>query len=313
MPEVDGRESPPEASRLDRGGVLVIDKPPGPTSHDIVAVVRRRLRGAKVGHTGTLDPFATGVLPLVIGRATRLARYLTASDKEYHAVIRLGRATDTHDATGAVVSEAPPGTAMPGAETLSALLATFLGTWPQVPPSFSAKMSDGVRAYKQARRGVALQLAPVQVTVLEIDLLSVQGPLVAARLVSSAGFYVRAFAHDIGLRLGVGACLEALRRTRSGAFGLRDAVTLDKVHEKGLLDHLVPLEALLPDWPSVVVTGEGVARVGHGRDLEAGHCVDGLPPEADATPFRVLGPDGRLVALAEVAPGPVLHPAVVLV
>jgi tRNA pseudouridine55 synthase len=306
---MDARDSAPEAERLDRGGVLVIDKPPGPTSHDIVAVVRRRLRGAKIGHTGTLDPFATGVLPLVIGRATRLARYLTASDKEYHAVIRLGRATDTHDVTGAVLSEAPPGTAMPGAQALSALLTTFLGTWPQIPPAFSAKMSDGVRAYEQARRGVAIQLAPVH----EIELLSVEGPLVSVRLVSSAGFYVRALAHDVGLRLGVGACLDALRRTRSGVFGLRDAVTLDKVDQEGFLDHLVPLETLLPDWPAVAVTSEGAARVGHGRDLEPVHCVTGLPREAGAASFRVLGPDGRLLALAEAAPGAVLHPTVVLV
>jgi tRNA U55 pseudouridine synthase TruB len=174
-------------------------------------------------------------------------------------------------------------------------------------------MSQGVRAYAQARRGVALQLAPVQVTVRELEVLSVQGPLVAVRLVSSAGFYVRAFAHDLGLRLGIGACLESLRRTRSGDFGLGDALTLDRVHQERLLDHLVPLEALLPDWPSVTVTGEGVARVGHGRDLEAGHCREGLPGGGGATLFRVLGPDGRLVALAEAAPGPVLHPAVVLV
>jgi tRNA pseudouridine55 synthase len=310
---MDARDSAPEAGRLDRGGVLVIDKPPGPTSHDIVAVIRRRLRGAKIGHTGTLDPFATGVLPLVIGRATRLARYLTASDKEYDAVIRLGRTTDTHDVTGSVLSEVPPGTAMPGAQTLSALLTTFLGTWLQTPPAFSAKMSDGVRAYEQARRGVAVQLAPVQVTVHEIELLSVEGPLVSVRLVSSAGFYVRALAHDIGLRLGVGACLDALRRTRSGVFGLRDAVTLDKVDHDGFLDHLVPLEALLPDWPAVAVTSEGAARVGHGRDLEPIHCVTGLPREAGAASFRVLGPDGRLLALAEAAPGAVLHPTVVLV
>jgi len=310
---MDARDSAPEAERLDRGGVLVIDKPPGPTSHDIVAVVRRRLRGAKIGHTGTLDPFATGVLPLVIGRATRLARYLTASDKEYHAVIRLGRATDTHDVTGSVLSETPPGTAMPGAQTLSALLATFLGTWPQTPPAFSAKMSDGVRAYEQARRGVAIQLAPVQVTVHEIELISVEGPLVSVRLVSSAGFYVRALAHDVGLRLGVGACLDALRRTRSGVFGLREAVTLDKVDQEGFLDHLVPLETLLPDWPAVAVTSEGAARVGHGRDLEAVHCVTGLPREGGGGSFRVLGPDGRLLALAEAAPGSVLHPTVVLV
>lgn len=303
----------PIAAAGTRGGVLVVDKPAGPTSHDVVAVARRRLHGAKVGHTGTLDPFATGVLPIVVGRATRLARYLSSSDKEYHALIRLGRATDTYDATGAVMCEAPPGAPLPTPDAVAAVLLTFLGTWPQTPPSFSAKMSDGVRAYEQARRGRVVELAPVDVTVSAIELLSMRGSMVAVRLVSSAGFYVRAFAHDVGLRLGLGGCLEELRRTRSGMFRLEDAITLDALQEPGLEGRLIPPEDLLPDWPGVALTAEGVERVVHGRDLGPDHCESHLLPGPDNALVRLVGPDGMLVALGKAGPGAVLHPAVVLV
>jgi tRNA pseudouridine55 synthase len=315
VPDVSAPQDPSDPSGFGRGGVLVIDKPPGPTSHDIVAVVRRRCRGLKVGHTGTLDPFATGVLPLVVGQATRLARYLGGDEKEYRAVIRLGRATDTHDETGQVVFEAPAGARMPGEDELTALLSTFLGTWAQTPPAFSAKLSDGVRAYDEARRGRPVSLAPVQVTVSDIELLGMEGPLATVRMATSAGFYVRAFAHEIGLRLGVGACLSSLRRTRSGGFRIEDAVSLAAVVEPGLERHLVRLEALLPDFPSVVLTAEGVDRAGHGRELGPLH-YSGQRPERPAgsggTPVRLLGPDGRLLALGEMAAGGILHPVVVL-
>ena len=207
---------PGEAGSDARGGVLVLDKPPGPTSHDCVAAVRRKFRGSKVGHTGTLDPFATGVLPIVVGRATRLARYLSGTEKEYDALIRLGRATDTHDATGTVVFEAPDGLAIPDSDAVATVLDGYRGTWMQTPPAFSAKLAGGVRAYEQARRGRPVELAPVAVTVSALELLSVAGPLVRLRLVSSAGFYVRSLAHDIGVKLGTGATLEGLRRLRSG-------------------------------------------------------------------------------------------------
>jgi tRNA pseudouridine55 synthase len=304
-----------DPSGFGRGGVLVIDKPPGPTSHDIVAVVRRRCRGLKVGHTGTLDPFATGVLPLVVGQATRLARYLGGGDKEYRATIRMGRATDTHDETGQIVFEAPAGTRMPGEGELRALLSTFLGTWEQTPPAFSAKLSDGVRAYDEARRGRPVSLAPVPVTVSDIELLGMDGPMVTVRLVTSAGFYVRAFAHDMGSRLGVGACLSELRRTRSGDFRIEDAVGLAAVVDPGLERYLVRLEALLLDFPAVVLTAEGVERVAHGRELGPAHYggarLEG-PARSGGRPVRLLGPDGRLAALGEMAAGGVLHPAVVL-
>jgi tRNA pseudouridine55 synthase len=297
----------------DRGGLLVVDKPPGMTSHDVVASVRRRLRGAKVGHTGTLDPFATGVLPLVVGSATRLAAYLTSSDKEYEALVRLGRATDTHDGTGRTVFEAPPEAVLPGPEAIGEVLSGFLGTWLQVPPAFSAKRAAGARAYELARRGAAVALAPVEVTVRELELRSVDGTLVSVRLVSSAGFYVRAFADEVGRRLGTGACLEQLRRTRSGAFGLGQAVTLERALTDDIRALLVPLEALLTEWPSVVLTAEGVDEVRHGRSVGPARWTGPGPPADCPTRVRLLGPDARVVALAEIGPGRSLRPAVVLV
>jgi len=295
-----------------RGGVLVIDKPAGPTSHDVVAVVRRAFRGAKVGHTGTLDPFATGVLPIVIGRATRLARFLTGADKEYDALVRLGRSTDTYDVTGRVVYEAPEGFPLPSPAAVAEVLLGYLGSWMQTPPAYSAKQADGVRAYAQARRGRAVELAPVPVRVEALDLLSVDGPLVRLRLVSSAGFYVRALAQDLGERLGTGATLEGLRRLRSGSFGLADAVTLDAVVRSEAGSRVVPLDALLTDWPAAVLTAEGVDWVAHGRAVGPGQCVGPLAARS-GTPVRLVGPDGSLLAVGEPGPGGVLHPAVVLV
>ena len=307
-----GRRRRADDGEIVRGGVLVIDKPAGPTSHDVVAVVRRAFRGAKVGHTGTLDPFATGVLPIVIGRATRLARFLTGADKEYDALVRLGRSTDTYDVTGRVVYEAPEGFPLPSAAAVAEVLHGYLGSWMQTPPAYSAKQADGVRAYAQARRGRAVELAPVPVRVEALDLLSVDGPLVRLRLVSSAGFYVRALAQDLGERLGTGATLEGLRRLRSGSFGLADAVTLDAVVRSEAGSRVVPLDALLTDWPAAVLTAEGVDWVAHGRAVGPGQCVGPLAAQS-GTPVRLVGPDGSLLAVGEPGPGGVLHPAVVLV
>jgi tRNA pseudouridine55 synthase len=302
-----------EAGPASRGGVLVIDKPAGPTSHDIVALVRRRFRGTRVGHTGTLDPFATGVLPLVVGRATRLARYLSGADKEYDALIRLGRATDTHDSTGTVTFEAPDGFPVPAVARLAELLEGYRGTWMQTPPAYSAKRAGGVRAYDQARRGEPVALTPVKVSVSAIELLSADGPLVRVRLVSSAGFYVRALAHDIGLKLGTGAALDGLRRLRSGPFTLSDAVTLDAVVQAETEPRLLPLESLLPEWPAVVLTPEGTAWASHGRHLGPAQWRGGPNGLAAGTRVRCFGPDGLLIAVGEAGPGGVLHPAVVLV
>jgi tRNA pseudouridine55 synthase len=223
-----GNTPPPQP--LD--GILVVDKPAGPTSHDVVDRVRRAIGVRRIGHTGTLDPFATGVLALVVGRATRLAQFLTAADKAYDATIRLGIATDTYDLTGRVAGASPgspddglpPGAAFPDRAAVEQVLATFLGTYPQAPPPFSAKKIDGVRAYVKARQGTPVEPRPVVVSAHELALESVEGGVVRVRIRCSTGFYVRALAHALGERLGVGAHLEALRRTRSAGFGIDDAV-----------------------------------------------------------------------------------------
>ena len=222
-------------------GVLVIDKPAGPTSHDIVACVRRTLGLKKVGHLGTLDPLATGVLPLVVGRATRLASLLAGASKQYDAVIRLGVITDTYDITGTVVggadaprpdaTSAAHGELQPSPETIAHAAAGFVGSYPQRPPPFSAKKIDGVRAYALARRRQPVEVTPAQVTVEALTVLSIDGPRVRCRMVCLSGFYVRSLAHDLGGVLGCGGCLETLRRERHGPFNLQAAVPLAQIVE----------------------------------------------------------------------------------
>ena len=298
-----------------RGGVLIVDKPPGMSSHDVVSVVRRALQRMKVGHTGTLDPFATGVLPLVIGHATRLAQFFAGAEKEYEARIRLGRTTDSYDLTGTVTSEATPGSPKPSGQAIRDALESFVGPLMQVPPAYSAKMTAGVRAYERARRGVAVELPASAVTLHRAEVVGIDGDLVDIRLTCSAGFYVRSLAHDLGARLGTGAHLDSLRRTRSGAFDLASAVTLDAVPDQGeqLLARMIPLDSLLPGLPAMAVTLSGVQYVRHGRDLGPAELRDAPGSEPWPDRVRLIGPDGTLLAIADRSAGPVLHPAVVLV
>jgi tRNA pseudouridine55 synthase len=301
-------------------GVLVIDKPEGITSHDVVSVARRALHERRVGHTGTLDPLATGVLPLALGRATRLVRFLSASDKEYEAGIRFGVTTDTYDITGREVTRTPAH--VPEA-TLRAVLDSLRGRQMQTPPTYSAKRVDGKRAYDLARRDEPVVLDPVPVDVRELTLLEADAEHCVVRLTCSAGFYVRAFAHDIGQRLGPGACLESLRRTRSGEFSLERAITMDELvsEDEPARSWVIPLENLLPALPGVRLTDEGRLRVSHGRVVETPHYTASEdsahgpvnPDGSSAGWVRLLDGDGRLVALAR--PGPTkgsLHPQVVL-
>ena len=211
---------------------LVIDKPAGPTSHDVVARVRRALGTSRIGHTGTLDPLATGVLPLVVGRATRLASLFSGAEKEYDAGVRLGLATDTYDAAhlSGPVPDAPAGI---GADAIEAALEAFRGTYSQAPPAYSAKKINGVAAYKLARRNEPVQPRAVTVTVHRLTLLSYANGLAQLRVHCSAGFYVRSLAHDLGARLGCGAHLESLRRTRAGSFDESAAVPLAEVESEG--------------------------------------------------------------------------------
>ena len=313
--------TPPVSPPLD--GVLVVDKPPGPTSHDVVARVRRACRGARVGHTGTLDPLASGVLPLVLGRATRLARFLSASDKSYEATLRLGIETDTYDAEGQVVARAPDArlgaASLPEAADVEGALARFRGPLEQVPPPFSAKKVEGTRAYELARQQRPFALQPVPVTVHALDLVSCDGALVRVTLTCSAGFYVRVLAHELGRALGCGAHLAALRRTRSGDFGLDRAVAL-AVAEAGpeaIAAGLVPLDALLHRLVAARLTPRGLERARHGRELDEDD-IDawvGAGPEDDATaPVRLLDAAGHLQAIARRrARGAPLHPGIVLV
>ena len=290
-------------------GVLVVDKPAGPSSHDVVARVRRALHTPAVGHTGTLDPLATGVLPLVIGKATRLAQFLTPDEKEYLAEVRLGVAPPTYDA-----EERPAAVAVPGltAERVETLLGEFRGAYRQMPPPFSAKKVAGRRAYQLARDRRPVTIAAVEVHVSALELLSLEDGAARLRVVASSGFYVRVLAHDLGQRAGCGAHLSALRRVRAGDFSLADAVPLDVVEQEGenAAARLVPMERLLPGLPGVVLTERGLRRAGHGNTLAPGDFV--RPPEAGADRIRLLDASGGLFGIAEPGPGGVLHPRVVL-
>jgi tRNA pseudouridine55 synthase len=308
-------------------GVLIVDKPLGPTSHDVVARVRRAIGISRIGHTGTLDPLATGVLPLVIGRATRLARFLSADDKEYLAGIRLGLATATYDAEERLVRDdhGEPALLLPVVNRpacteadVREALTDFTGTYWQVPPPFSAKKVGGTPAYLLARYNKNIELKAVEVTVRELELVGCADGLVTIRLVCSSGFYVRSLANDLGERLGCGAHLESLRRTRAGEFGQDTAVPLAVVEQErgAALARLVPVEGLLSGLPHVVVNERGARRAAHGNSLAAEDLWDAdrtVPPAASPGPVRVLDADGALLAIGEPGAGGLLQPVVVLV
>lgn len=291
-------------------GVLVIDKPIGPTSHDIVACARRALGTSRVGHTGTLDPNASGVLPLVLGRATRLAQFLTGREKEYLATVRFGRTTDTYDAAGTMLSD---GGGVPARADLERALDAFRGTFAQMPPAHSAKKVDGERAYALARAAKPVVLRPAVVTVTRLDILDMQDAVARLRVECSAGFYVRALAHDLGVALGTGAMLDALQRTRAGAFDLAAAIDLRRLTEQPdeARAALVPLDQLLPEMAGAPLTAEGARRARHGQTLGA---ADLLGPFSSSDPLvRLLDPEGHLIGLAR--PGDVtgtLHPSLIV-
>ena len=292
-------------------GVLLLDKPSGPTSHDVVARLRRATGERAIGHTGTLDPRATGLLPLVLGRATRLASWLSSGDKTYEATICLGVATDTDDADGQPIGAVA---ALPAAGVVLEALDAFRGTFQQVPPRHSAKKIAGRKAYELARRAQPVDLAPVAVTVTALERLSFDGAFLQIRVSAGSGFYVRALARDLGERLGCGAHLYALRRTRSGGFAVASAIPLDEAERLGrdVESRLIPAAEALPHLPSVMMTATGLTRAMHGNplgptDLE-GRWV---PPAGVGGPIRLLAGDGRLVALAH-SRGGALHPVTVL-
>ena len=290
-------------------GVLVVDKPQGLTSHDVVAVARRALGESRIGHTGTLDPLATGVLPLAVDRATRLVRFLTASDKDYDAIIRFGFTTDSFDVTGAETSRTDR---IPSADEMVAALATLTGDYLQEPPAFSAKKVAGQRAYDLARRSTPVVLRPVPVRVTRATVTDFADCRARVSLSCSAGFYVRAFAHSLGQLTGTGACLEALRRTRSGEFRIDAAISISTLQNPAsVAGGIVPLEALLPGFPAVSLTERGRAYVTHGRELG---LDDYTPALLDFDWARLFDATGALVALGSPGRSPgALHPSVVLI
>jgi tRNA pseudouridine55 synthase len=290
-------------------GGLIVDKTPGPTSHDIVAIARRSLRQPRVGHAGTLDPMATGVLVLLLGRATRLAQFLGQDEKRYEAVVAFGQATSTCDAEGTPIG--PRSETRVGRGALDAAIARHRGPQMQTPPAVSAKKVGGHRAYDLARAEKPVVLAPVSVELHEAEVVEFDGHRATLHVTCSAGYYVRALARDLGEALGIGAHLHALRRTRSGLFGLERAVTVEAL-AKGAAETLVPAllspADLLAHLPTVVATGEGCERLEHGRTLEPGHLLGRLPAQGET---KVVDQSGRLLAIAKVGRG-ALHPVVVL-
>jgi len=273
-----------------------VDKPAGPTSHDVVARARRVFRERSIGHTGTLDPFATGLLVLLLGKGTRVARFLDGLAKTYLATARLGLRTSTDDLTGEPVGDAHGGP-LPGEGTVRAALAGFIGRQEQVPPAYSAKKLDGERAYALARRGEQPALPAAEVTVHAADLVSVEGDSITFRVTVSTGTYVRALARDLGERLGTGAHLTALRRESIGPLQVEDAVPLEELSPA---TPLWPLGAVLSHLPSTRVDSAGAEAVGHGRAV----------PGVEAGPVVLLG-HGEVIAIAE-GDGEWLRPTVVL-
>jgi tRNA pseudouridine55 synthase len=288
-------------------GVLIIDKPSGLTSHDVVNRVRRVLNERSVGHLGTLDPLATGVLPLVVGSFTRLAQFYTASEKTYQGVIRFGFSTDTYDAEGEPTS--PARTVQVSLEELGDLASRFRGRIEQVPPPFSAKKIHGVPAYKLARKHQDVPLKPVQVEIMEFQITELQDERARFSARVAAGTYMRSVAHDMGQAIGCGAHLESLRRTAAGEFVMEDAHTLEEVdvaarngQTEGIFVHP---RRILPQFPSVAANEEMAARIRSGRTVN-------LPELSRARQVKVFCGQRELIAIATRVAGALFHPKIVL-
>ena len=312
-------------------GIIVIDKPPGLTSHDVVARARHILHERRIGHTGTLDPFATGVLVIVLGKATRLAQFLSDADKEYEAVIRLGYATDTGDRTGKRIpgpeasqedSEEPVRLGNWSEHEIEEALKSLRGEIDQVPPMYSAKKVDGKRLYELARRGENVDREPVHVCIYQFEAITPGGQLIKnnhdgtfdlrARVSCSSGTYVRTLAEDFGKRLYVGAHLAELRRTRVGDFKISQAITLDelKIHfgEESLGAVVLPPRAALSRLPFVHLSAEDVARARHGRGVRVA-----ASEWADGQNVTMCDADEQLIAVGQYnAVAKSVHPRIVL-
>ncbi len=291
-------------------GVIVVDKAQGWTSHDVVGKMRRIAGTRRIGHLGTLDPMATGVLPLVIDRATRLAQFFVKNDKVYEGTVRFGFATNTYDAEGTPISEPLPFLATP--EAIEPLLSPFRGTFAQTPPPVSAKKVDGQPAYKLARKNIPVELKPVEITVHELTLLGCDGADIRIRVHCSSGTYLRAIAHELGQAAGVGAHLSALRRLRAGDFSIERAHTLDQLQELAsagrLAEALLPGAELLPEFPSYIVDRITEGQIRQGRDFR----TSPFRTPADARYVKAITEDGVLLAVGEARLPNLYHPMLVL-
>jgi len=283
------------STKTEVDGVVIIDKPSGWTSHDVVAKVRNIVKAKKVGHTGTLDPFATGVLPLTLGKATRLTGYFLASDKIYHGIMRFGYATTTYDVDG----EARGEDTHPELDfsKLAGIFDRYQGTVIQTLPPYSAKKVQGKPLYAYARQGVEMSPTRKEVTIRSLKLMSVNGPEAEFELYCTSGTYARSLAHDIGSDYGCGAHLIRLRRTRTGEFPIEAAVPLsegDQFHSRDFfVEHVIPMRDLLPEMPAIVVSDGDRNKVLHGMDMNL------LTANWESDEYRLLDQSGELIALAK--------------
>jgi len=301
-------------------GVLIVDKPSGLTSHDVVNRVRRILGQRSVGHLGTLDPLATGLLPVVVGNYTRLAQFYSVAEKCYEGIIRFGFATDTYDSDGEPTT--PAQSVSLNADAVSALAAQFLGVIEQMPPPFSAKKINGVPAYKLARKQKEVVLKHVQVEIKQFDVVVVNGDCVRFSARVASGTYIRSVAHEMGAKLGCGAHLESLRRTAVAEFTIAEAKTLDQITEQMRLEEGIKREGagdrqrstdnlflhprlLLPHMPSVTADEGTVARIRNGR-------IVNLPELSQARLVKVFSGQTDLIAIVSRVAGSLFHPKIVL-
>lgn len=288
-------------------GLLVLDKPSGVTSHDVVAIVRRATGEKSIGHLGTLDPMATGVLPLLLGKYTRLAQFFGQAEKHYEGHIRFGFATDTFDAEGTPVGEVR--VLNQSLQQLRALALAFQGEMDQVPPIYSAKKIKGVAAHKLARAGAEVPVKPARITIHGFEVTSLVGDTAAFNMQVSAGGYVRSVAHEMGQLSGCGAHLATLRRTRAGAFTLATAVTVEQLKQAGSpaeIEALLPHpRTLLPEMPSVTVDDQMAGRIRNGMQVN-------LPDFSQAPLIKVFTSPTDLLAIARRIAGTLMQPIVVM-
>ena len=291
-------------------GIIVVDKPQGWTSHDAVGKMRKLGNTRKVGHLGTLDPMATGVLPLVIGRATRLAQFYVRSDKVYDARVRFGYSTDTYDAAGTATSA--PVDPVLVREAIERKLEPFRGEFLLRPPAVSAKKIQGVPAYRLARQQIAVEMKPVLVEVFELKLLEIEGPEARIWAHCSPGTYMRSIAHELGQAMGWGAHLSALRRERSGDFPIDQARTIPELEalaaDGRLAEALIPASSLLPAFPAVIIDPATAGLVRHGQDF----AVSPFRVELGTRYVKAVSTEGDLLAIGEAKLPHIYHPVVVL-